>query len=32
VDFLVDPDDEPGMKTLLRWVDAARAEDSDKVR
>jgi hypothetical protein len=33
VDFLVDPDDEPGMKTLLRWVDReARAEDSDKVR
>jgi GNAT superfamily N-acetyltransferase len=33
VDFLVDPEDEPGMKTLLRWVDReARAEDSDKVR
>ena len=33
VDFLVDPDDEPGMKTLLRWIDReARAEDSDKVR
>jgi GNAT superfamily N-acetyltransferase len=33
VDFLVDPDDEAGMKTLLRWVDReARAEDSDKVR
>jgi hypothetical protein len=33
VDFLVDPDDESGLKTLLRWVDrAARAEDADKVR
>ena len=33
VDFLVDPDDVAGLKTLLRWVDrAARAEDSDKVR
>ena len=33
VDFLVDPDDVSGFKTLLRWVDrAARAEDSDKVR
>jgi len=33
VDFLVDPDDEPGIKTLLRWIDReARAEDSDKVR
>jgi len=33
VDFLVDPDDEAGMKTLLRWVDReARAADSDKVR
>jgi hypothetical protein len=33
VDFLVDPEDVSGMKTLLRWVDrAARAEDSDKVR
>ncbi len=33
VDFLVDPDDESGLKTLLRWVDrAARAEDSDKIR
>lgn len=33
VDFLVDPRDEAGLKTLLRWVDrAARAEDSDKVR
>ena len=33
VDFLVDPDDDAGLKTLLRWVDrAARVEDSDKVR
>lgn len=33
VDFLVDPDDVAGLKTLLRWVDrAARAEDTDKVR
>jgi hypothetical protein len=33
VDFLVDPDDVSGLKTLLRWVDrAARAEDADKVR
>jgi hypothetical protein len=33
VDFLVDPDDVSGLKTLLRWVDrAARAEDTDKVR
>jgi GNAT superfamily N-acetyltransferase len=33
VDFLVDPDDESGMETLLRWVDReARAADSDKVR
>jgi GNAT superfamily N-acetyltransferase len=33
VDFLADPDDLAGMKTLLRWVDrAARAEDADKVR
>jgi len=33
VDFLVDPEDVSGMKTLLRWVDrAARAEDTDKVR
>ena len=32
VDFLVDPEDEPGMKTLLRWVDReARAADSDKI-
>lgn len=33
VDFLVDPDDETGLKTLLRWVDReARAADSDKIR
>jgi hypothetical protein len=33
VDFLVDPDDVSGLKTLLRWVDrAARVEDADKVR
>jgi hypothetical protein len=33
VDFLVDPEDERGLKTLLRWVDReARAEDSDKIR
>ena len=33
VDFMVDPDDEAGMETLLRWIDReARAADSDKVR
>jgi len=33
VDFLVDPDDPAGMKTLLRWIDReAHAADSDKVR
>ncbi len=33
VDFLVDPDDEEGLETLLRWVDReARAADSDKIR
>lgn len=33
VDFLVDPDDEDGFTTLLRWVDReARAADSDKIR
>ncbi len=33
VDFLVDPDDEEGLQTLLRWVDReARHEDSDKIR
>jgi hypothetical protein len=33
VDFLVDPSDEAGLQTLLRWIDAeARAADSDKIR
>jgi hypothetical protein len=33
VDFLVDPEDVSGLKTLLRWVDrAARIENADKVR
>jgi hypothetical protein len=33
VDFLADPDDEAGMKTILRWVDReARAANSDKIR
>jgi hypothetical protein len=33
VDFLVDPSDERGLKTLVRWIDReARAEDSDKIR
>jgi GNAT superfamily N-acetyltransferase len=33
VDFLVDPDDEGGLETLLRWIDReARQEDSDKIR
>ena len=33
VDFLADPDDEAGFKTLLRWIDReARAADSDKIR
>jgi GNAT superfamily N-acetyltransferase len=33
VDFLADPGDEPGFKTLLRWIDReARAADSDKIR
>ena len=33
VDFLVDPEDVSGLKTLLRWVDReARAEDADKIR
>jgi hypothetical protein len=33
VDFLTDPDDEIGFKTLLRWVDAeARHAGSDKIR
>ncbi len=33
VDFLVDPDDEVGLKALLGWLDReARAVDSDKIR
>jgi hypothetical protein len=33
VDFLVDPDDEQGLNTLVRWVDReARQADSDKIR
>jgi GNAT superfamily N-acetyltransferase len=33
VDFLTDPRDEAGFRTLLRWVDReARAADSDKIR
>jgi GNAT superfamily N-acetyltransferase len=33
VDFLADPDDEPGFATLLRWVDReARQADTDKIR
>lgn len=33
VDFLVDPDDESGLRTLIGWVDReARAADSDKIR
>ena len=33
VDFLADPEDDIGFKTLLRWVDReARAADSDKIR
>jgi hypothetical protein len=33
IDFLVDPDDDAGMTTILRWLDReARAADSDKVR
>jgi GNAT superfamily N-acetyltransferase len=33
VDFLVDPADESGLQTLLRWVDReARQVDSDKIR
>jgi GNAT superfamily N-acetyltransferase len=32
-DFLVDPDDESGLKTLARWLDReAQAADSDKIR
>lgn len=33
VDFLTDPDDEEGFRTLLGWVDReARRADSDKIR
>jgi hypothetical protein len=33
VDFLVDPADEAGLLTLLRWVDReAQNADSDKIR
>jgi GNAT superfamily N-acetyltransferase len=33
VDYLADPDDRPGIETLLGWVDReARAADSDKIR
>ena len=33
VDFLADPEDEPGTLTLLRWVDReARGANSDKIR
>jgi hypothetical protein len=33
VDFLADPHDDLGVKTLLRWIDnEARAADSDKIR
>ena len=33
VDFLTDPEDEPGLSTLLRWIDReARKADSDKIR
>jgi hypothetical protein len=33
VDFLVDPEDEAGIKTLLGWIDReARQADSDKIR
>ena len=33
VDFLADPEDTPGVLTLLRWVDReARTADSDKIR
>jgi GNAT superfamily N-acetyltransferase len=33
VDFLVDPGDDLGAKTILRWIDnEARAADSDKIR
>lgn len=33
VDFLVDPNDDEGLSTLLHWVDReAREADSDKIR
>ena len=33
VDFLVDPDDQAGLGTLLGWVDReAQQADSDKIR
>ena len=33
VDFLTDPEDQPGFSTLLRWIDReARQADSDKIR
>jgi GNAT superfamily N-acetyltransferase len=33
VDLLTDPDDEPGVLALLRWLDReARAADSDRIR
>lgn len=33
VDFLADPDDDLGVKTILRWIDQeARLADSDKIR
>jgi hypothetical protein len=33
VDFLADPEDDLGVKTILRWVDQeARRADSDKIR
>jgi len=33
VDFLVDPDDEPALRTLFHWIDReARQADSDKIR
>ena len=33
VDFLVDPDDQDGLRTLLGWVDReAQQADSDKIR
>jgi hypothetical protein len=33
VDYLADPDDAPGLATLLRWIDReARQADSDKIR